>query len=85
MYKKALQARRLIHEEYARVFSQCDVLLGPTTAAPAFRLGEIQDPLTMYLCDRYTVGANISRTLTRVGERLGGGLGFNAWPPHHQF
>ena len=59
-YKKALQARRVIHEEYVKVFQQCDVLLGPTTAEPAFRIGEIADPLTMYLCDRYTVGANIA-------------------------
>ncbi|MCH2133636.1 MAG: Asp-tRNA(Asn)/Glu-tRNA(Gln) amidotransferase subunit GatA [Phycisphaerales bacterium] len=59
-YKKALQARRVIHEEYKSVFEKCDVLLGPTTAEPAFRMGSIADPLTMYLCDRYTVGANIA-------------------------
>jgi aspartyl-tRNA(Asn)/glutamyl-tRNA(Gln) amidotransferase subunit A len=59
-YKKALQARRLIHDEYERVFQTCDVLLGPTTATPAFKIGAIADPLTMYLCDRYTVGANIA-------------------------
>lgn len=59
-YKKALQARRLIHNEYTSVFKQCDLLLGPTTAEPAFKIGSIADPLTMYLCDRYTVGANIA-------------------------
>ena len=59
-YKKALQARRVIHDEYKQVFESCDVLLGPTTAEPAFRIGAIADPLTMYLCDRYTVGANIA-------------------------
>ncbi|MEE2906910.1 MAG: Asp-tRNA(Asn)/Glu-tRNA(Gln) amidotransferase subunit GatA [Planctomycetota bacterium] len=59
-YKKALQARRVIHDEYKSVFQKCDVLLGPTTAEPAFGIGEIADPLTMYLCDRYTVGANIA-------------------------
>ena len=59
-YKKALQARRVIHDEYKAVFQKCDVLLGPTTAEPAFGIGEIADPLTMYHCDRYTVGANIA-------------------------
>tara|TARA_B100001059_G_C17838111_1_gene589701 strand:+ start:3693 stop:5162 length:1470 start_codon:yes stop_codon:yes gene_type:complete len=59
-YKKALQARRLIHDEYKSVFQKCDLLLGPTTAEPAFKIGSIADPITMYLCDRYTVGANIA-------------------------
>lgn len=59
-YKKALQVRRLIHDEYHSVFQKCDLLLGPTTSEPAFRIGSIADPLTMYLCDRYTVGANIA-------------------------
>jgi len=36
------------------------VLLGPTTPSPAFRIGSISDPLSMYLCDRYTVNANIA-------------------------
>ncbi|MBG83782.1 MAG: Asp-tRNA(Asn)/Glu-tRNA(Gln) amidotransferase GatCAB subunit A [Phycisphaerae bacterium] len=59
-YKKALQARRVIHDEYRSVFEKCDLLLGPTTAEPAFKIGSIADPITMYLCDRYTVGANIA-------------------------
>lgn len=59
-YKKALQARRVIHDEYQSVFQKCDLLLGPTTAEPAFKIGSIADPITMYLCDRYTVGANIA-------------------------
>ncbi len=59
-YTRALQVRRLIHDEYARVFSKVDLLLGPTVPAPAFRLGEFDDPLSMYLCDKYTVTANIA-------------------------
>ncbi|MDG2201166.1 MAG: Asp-tRNA(Asn)/Glu-tRNA(Gln) amidotransferase subunit GatA [Phycisphaerales bacterium] len=59
-YKRALQVRRLIRQEFENVFQQCDVLLGPTTPAPAFPIGSISDPLTMYLCDRYTVNANIA-------------------------
>ena len=59
-YKRALQVRRLIRDEFTSVFEQCDVLLGPTTPAPAFPLGAKNDPLSMYLCDRYTVNANIA-------------------------
>ena len=59
-YKRALQVRRLIRDEFNSVFEQCDVLLGPTTPAPAFPLGAKSDPLSMYLCDRYTVNANIA-------------------------
>jgi len=59
-YKRALQVRRLIRREFEDVFQQCDVLMGPTTPAPAFRIGSLTDPLSMYLCDRYTVNANIA-------------------------
>ena len=59
-YKRALQVRRLIRSEFEDVFRRCDVLLGPTTPSPAFRIGSISDPLSMYLCDRYTVNANIA-------------------------
>jgi len=59
-YKRALQVRRLIRNEFTSVFKHCDVLLGPTTSAPAFPLGAKSDPLSMYLCDRYTVNANIA-------------------------
>jgi aspartyl-tRNA(Asn)/glutamyl-tRNA(Gln) amidotransferase subunit A len=59
-YKRALQVRRLIHDEYQRLFTSVDVLLGPTVSAPAFRFGSHADPMSMYLCDRYTVTANIA-------------------------
>lgn len=59
-YKRALQVRRLIKEEFDRAFQECDVLAGPTSPTPAFRIGEKQDPLSMYLNDVYTVNANIA-------------------------
>jgi aspartyl-tRNA(Asn)/glutamyl-tRNA(Gln) amidotransferase subunit A len=59
-YRRALQARRLIAEEYGRAFERCDVLLGPTAPTPAFELGGKKDPLSMYLCDVYTVNAAIA-------------------------
>lgn len=60
-YLKALKARRLIRGDYDTAFAQADVLLGPTTPSPAFRLGEkVDDPIQMYLCDLFTVGANLA-------------------------
>ena len=59
-YNRALQARRLIKEEFDRAFEQCDVLLGPTTPTTAFELGSKLDPVSMYLCDIYTVNNNMA-------------------------
>jgi aspartyl-tRNA(Asn)/glutamyl-tRNA(Gln) amidotransferase subunit A len=60
-YLKALKVRRLIHDDYAKVFAQCDALVGPTSPTPAFRIGERStDPLAMYLADIYTIGANLA-------------------------
>ncbi len=60
-YLKALKARRLIRGDYDAAFGHVDLLLGPVTPTPAFRLGEkIDDPIQMYLCDLFTVGANLA-------------------------
>lgn len=60
-YKKALQVRRLIAEDYRDAFGRVDVLLGPVTPTPAFGLGEkLDDPVQMYLGDSFTVGANLA-------------------------
>ena len=60
-YNQALKARRLIKRDYDAAFSQCDLLLGPVTPSTAFRLGEkIDDPIQMFLCDLFTVGANLA-------------------------
>lgn len=60
-YLKALKVRRLIRKDYDAAFEKVNVILGPTTAAPAFKLGElINDPLAMYLVDLYTVSANLA-------------------------
>ncbi len=60
-YKKALRVRRLIREDYDAAFQKVDVLLGPTTPTPPFRIGEkVNDPVQMYLEDLYTVGANLA-------------------------
>lgn len=60
-YKKALQVRRLIRQDYDQAFGQCDLILSPTTAGPASKLGSFDhDPLGMYLLDLYTVSANLA-------------------------
>jgi aspartyl-tRNA(Asn)/glutamyl-tRNA(Gln) amidotransferase subunit A len=61
-YGTAQRARRLITEDFGRVFSSgVDVLLTPTTPNPAFQIGErTSDPLEMYLSDVFTVPANIA-------------------------
>lgn len=60
-YKKALQVRRLIRQDYDHAFEKVDLIAGPVTAAPAFKLGElVDDPLSMYLVDLYTVSANLA-------------------------
>jgi aspartyl-tRNA(Asn)/glutamyl-tRNA(Gln) amidotransferase subunit A len=59
-YRRALQVRRRIAAEFAEAFEHCDVLLGPTAPTPAFRLAAQHDPLSMYLCDVYTVNAAIA-------------------------
>lgn len=60
-YLRALKVRRLIKTDYDRAFAQVDLILGPVTPTPAFRIGEkAHDPLAMYLVDLYTVGANLA-------------------------
>jgi aspartyl-tRNA(Asn)/glutamyl-tRNA(Gln) amidotransferase subunit A len=60
-YNKALKVRRLIAGDFARAFTQCDVLLCPVAPTTAFRVGEkTADPLTMYLADIYTISVNLA-------------------------
>jgi aspartyl-tRNA(Asn)/glutamyl-tRNA(Gln) amidotransferase subunit A len=60
-YNKALQVRRKIRGDFDAAFQEVDVLLGPTSPTPAFKLGErTADPLSMYLSDIYTITANLA-------------------------
>lgn len=59
-YNNALKTRRLICKEYQTAFAKCDVILGPTTPTVAFKIGQKQDPLSMYMCDVYTANTNIA-------------------------
>ncbi|MGG1401456.1 Asp-tRNA(Asn)/Glu-tRNA(Gln) amidotransferase subunit GatA [Bacillus salipaludis] len=60
-YKKAQQARTLIKKDFEDVFEKYDVIVGPTTPTPAFKIGEkIDDPLTMYVNDILTIPVNLA-------------------------
>jgi aspartyl-tRNA(Asn)/glutamyl-tRNA(Gln) amidotransferase subunit A len=59
-YKKALQIRRLLKEDFEKAFAQCDVIAGPASPFPAFELGsKTNDPLSMYLCDLFTAAIDL--------------------------
>ncbi|TAK89787.1 Asp-tRNA(Asn)/Glu-tRNA(Gln) amidotransferase subunit GatA [Patescibacteria group bacterium] len=59
-YKRAQKVRTVLRNEFNQAFERYDLLLGPTTPTPAFKLGEKNhDPLSMYLSDVYTVVVNL--------------------------
>ena len=59
-FTKAQKVRRLIQEKTKLMFKNNDVLIFPTTPSTAFNIGEIKDPIKMYLQDIFTVHANIT-------------------------
>jgi aspartyl-tRNA(Asn)/glutamyl-tRNA(Gln) amidotransferase subunit A len=59
-YKRALQVRRLIKEDFDRAFETCDAIIGPTAPTVAFPIGSRPDPMSMYLNDIYTATTNIA-------------------------
>ncbi len=60
-YVKALKLRRLIADDFARAFAQCDILAGPVSPSTAFALGaKNTDPVSMYLNDIFTIPVNLA-------------------------
>jgi len=60
-YNKAQRVRRLIQEDFRNAFGKVDIIAGPTSPIPAFRIGErTENPLQMYLADIYTVAINLA-------------------------
>ncbi len=60
-YLKAQQCRRLISNDFTEAFKQVDVIMGPTTPSPAFKIGEkTADPVAMYLADIFTISTNLA-------------------------
>ncbi len=60
-YLQAQKVRALLKEDFERAFETVDVILAPVSPFPAFKIGErVDDPLSMYLADVYTVSANLT-------------------------
>ncbi|SDR71386.1 aspartyl/glutamyl-tRNA(Asn/Gln) amidotransferase subunit A [Halopseudomonas litoralis] len=60
-YLQAQKVRRLIKNDFMAAYEQVDVILCPTSPTPAFRIGEkIDDPVSLYLTDIYTITANLA-------------------------
>ena len=59
-YLKALKVRTLIREDFTRAFENFDVIMTPTAPTTAYRIGEMENPLQMYLQDISTVPVNLA-------------------------
>ena len=88
-YGKAEAVRTLMREELSRVFTEVDFVVTPTAPTPAFKLGEKEDPLSMYRQDIFTVPVNLTGvpalslpmgTVEREGKALPVGIQYIA--PH---
>jgi len=60
-YLKALKVRNLIRADFTKAFEKCDCIMMPVSPTTAFKIGEkVDDPLTMYLSDIYTIAVNLA-------------------------
>lgn len=60
-YLKALKVRNLIRADFTNAFQKCDCIMMPVSPTTAFKIGEkVNDPLTMYLSDIYTIAVNLA-------------------------
>jgi aspartyl-tRNA(Asn)/glutamyl-tRNA(Gln) amidotransferase subunit A len=59
-YKQAQKVRQLIINKFDEAFTSCDVVASPVSTGGAFPFGAKSDPLSMYLEDIYTIGANLA-------------------------
>ncbi|MBR6586505.1 MAG: Asp-tRNA(Asn)/Glu-tRNA(Gln) amidotransferase subunit GatA [Kiritimatiellae bacterium] len=59
-YGRASKVRTLIRRDFEEVFKKVDTLLTPVAPTPAFKIGEVQDPLTMYLNDLFTIPGSLA-------------------------
>ena len=60
-YIKAQKIRQIISNDFQNVFKNVDIIAGPTTTGVAFKLNEkLNDPISMYLSDLYTVSVNLA-------------------------
>ena len=69
-YGRAQKVRTLVKRDFAAAFAKVDLIVAPTTPGVAFKHGEKEDPLSMYLNDVYTVGADLAG-LPAISVRCG--------------
>ncbi len=59
-YGKAQRVRTLVRRDFQQAFERVDLIVCPTTPNVAFKLGEKEDPLQMYLNDIFTIPVNLA-------------------------
>ncbi|MBF0467454.1 MAG: Asp-tRNA(Asn)/Glu-tRNA(Gln) amidotransferase subunit GatA [Desulfamplus sp.] len=60
-YGRATRVRAMIRDDFKKAFEKCDIIISPVAPTPAFKIGEnIDDPLTMYLTDIFTLSTNMA-------------------------
>ena len=81
-YRQAQKVRRLIKDDFQRIFNDVDFILTPTTPNEAFKMGDKLDPISMYKNDIYTVPTSLAGL---PGISIPSGLSTNGLPLGIQF
>jgi len=81
-YRQAQKVRRLIKNDFQRIFEEVDFILTPTTPNEAFKIGDKLDPISMYKNDIYTVPTSLAGL---PGISIPSGLSSNGLPLGIQF
>ncbi len=81
-YRQAQKVRRLIKDDFQRIFKDVDFILTPTTPNEAFKIGDKLDPISMYKNDIYTVPTSLAGL---PGISIPSGLSTNGLPLGIQF
>ena len=81
-YRQAQKVRRLIKDDFQRIFNNVDFILTPTTPNEAFKIGDKLDPISMYMNDIYTVPTSLAGL---PGISIPSGLSSNGLPLGIQF
>ena len=81
-YRQAQKVRRLIKDDFQRIFNDVDFILTPTTPNEAFKIGDKLDPISMYKNDIYTVPTSLAGL---PGISIPSGLSTNGLPLGIQF
>ena len=59
-YGRAQKVRTLVRRDFEEAFAKVDALIAPCAPTPAFKIGEVQDPLSMYLNDLFTIPSSLA-------------------------